>query len=83
MSNNRLVSFERKVAELRLRRGISSVDKQAKAELSCFSYPGGEIAHLVERQLLTTEFGYGSWKELRNSEILSAVNDYIEKELKP
>ena len=82
MSNDRLAYLAERVKKLRVIRGISSVDRQAKSELSCFSYPGGEIAHLVERQLLTTEFNYGLWAELNNSDILSAVEEYVKKELK-
>jgi hypothetical protein len=82
MNEHRISALARKIETLRLRRGVTEVDRETKPELSGISYPGGEIGHLVERQLVTTECGYGSWDELRNPEVLSAVEEYVERELK-
>jgi len=34
-------------------------------EGSCFGYRGGEIAHLIERQLLYTHYDSGAWHTLK------------------
>ncbi len=38
--------------------------QDVKMEISCNAYPGGEIAHLLERQLVTTNYGEGCWREV-------------------
>lgn len=51
-------------------------------ESSCIGYPGGEIAHLVERQLSNTREGYGSWQSLVGDgahDVRQGVLDYFSK----
>jgi hypothetical protein len=81
MNEHRISALAKKIENLRLLRGVTEVDRETKLELSGISYPGGEIGHLVERQLITTECGYGSWDELYNQEVLSAVEEYVDREL--
>lgn len=84
MEENDLSELHHAVRRLRAIRRIDSseVDRRHKSEFSCESYPGGEIAHLVERQLLTTEFGYGSWREVSTDEMLRSALEYIDAEVR-
>lgn len=59
------------VTRERVRQGIEEVDREIKSELSGESF--GEMVMLLDRQLMTTEMGYGSWIELNNTEVLEAV----------
>lgn len=38
--------------------------RESKFETSCTAYPGGDVAHLLERQLATTVYGSGCWGEV-------------------
>lgn len=65
----------------------SNIGITIKDEISCIAYPGGEIAHLLERQLAYTKFGHGNWKavigpsavELRKI-ILEKITQYKKNE---
>jgi hypothetical protein len=59
------------VTRERARLGIQDVDREVKSELSGESF--GEMVMLLDRQLMTTEMGYGSWVELNDSEVLEGV----------
>ena len=59
------------VTRERVRQGFEDVDREIKSELSGESF--GEMVLLLDRQLMTTEMGYGSWVELNNTEVLEAV----------
>lgn len=62
---------EEYVLRERVRQGIHAVDRTVKSELSGEAY--GEIALLLDRQLMTTEVGYGSWTSLKDPGVLEAV----------
>jgi hypothetical protein len=47
------------------------VDQEIKSELSGESF--GEMTMLLDRQLMTTEIGYGCWNELNDIDVLQAV----------
>jgi hypothetical protein len=64
-------SIEEYVTRERVRQGVKDVDREVKAELSGESF--GEMVLLLDRQLMTTEMGYGSWIELNNAGVLEAV----------
>jgi hypothetical protein len=66
-----LSSIKDYVTRERVRQGIEDVDREIKSELSGESF--GEMVMLLDRQLMTTEMGYGSWIELNNTEVLEHV----------
>ncbi|SNT28635.1 hypothetical protein SAMN05421757_109172 [Tropicimonas sediminicola] len=68
------------VERLRRQEGAVPLSRCRVQEISGDAYPGGEIALLVERQLVNTHSGYGAWKELDASNVLQAVRDYIARE---
>jgi 8-oxo-dGTP pyrophosphatase MutT (NUDIX family) len=84
-SESPVVSMEEKkqrilsyITSERIRRGISTVDRLVKSELSGFMQgTDGDIQSLVERQLMTTEEGYGSWRELNDPAIVDAVYRHL------
>jgi hypothetical protein len=59
------------VKQERARQGIINVDTAIKSELSGEAF--GEMVMLLDRQLMTTEIGYGSWVELKDFEVLRGV----------
>ncbi|PRY25205.1 hypothetical protein CLV78_102382 [Aliiruegeria haliotis] len=67
------------VERLREQQGAVVLGKRRLQEVSGNAYPGGEIALLIERQLVNTQFGYGAWKELHGANVLEAVRNYIRK----
>ncbi len=57
--------------------GISSVDRSSKLELS--GEMADEFAMLLDRQLLTTEFGYGGWHALEHPQVLEGVYHVVKR----
>jgi hypothetical protein len=70
-ADEKLSTIKDYVRRERSRQGIHNVDRTTKSEMSGESF--GEIVMLLDRQLMTTEIGYGSWDELNNIEVLEAV----------
>lgn len=59
------------------------VTRERKPELS--SVGGGPLAEfesLLDRQLISTEFGYGGWRELKHEDVLNGVIEVIESRYK-
>ena len=69
--NQMMSSIKDYVTRERTRQSIQDVDREVKSEMSGESF--GEIAMLLDRQLMTTEIGYGSWIELNSIEVLEAT----------
>ena len=66
--------IEQYVLAERIRREIRSLGWDEKPELSAEAQGSdGEFESLLERQLLTTEIGYGAWKDLEDDEVLTGV----------
>ena len=67
----------------RLRRGVTHVDQIQKTEMSgIMQGVDGDILSFIERQLMTTEYGYGAWNELNDKNILKETYRVIEERLK-
>jgi hypothetical protein len=68
------IAIEEYIISARRERGIRNVDRTVKPELSGFMQGSdGDIASLVDRELVTTEIGAGAWAELEDPTILDAV----------
>ncbi|OSP53870.1 hypothetical protein BV911_15705 [Pseudoruegeria sp. SK021] len=72
-----LKQIEVYVLKLRSECEIAELGYTPRHEISAEAYRGGEIALLVEQQLVYTHFGYGSWLELRSPQVLRATINYI------
>ena len=68
------------VKKERKKRGIEKLVIRYLPELSCFAE--GEFKNLVERQLLHTQEGFGSWQELADPEVLDGAYLYVTKGIK-
>lgn len=74
-----LSAIEDYVIRERGRRGIQRVDTTAKSEMSGEAFD--EFVMLLERQLMTTTIGHGSWSELKHVEVLEGVYRLVEHRL--
>jgi hypothetical protein len=71
---SKLAVVEAYVKSERRRRGIVKLGRAEKVELSGFMHgTDGDIESLIDRQLLTTERGFGSWRELEDPNTLDAA----------
>lgn len=68
------------VEEVRADEGISELGRDQRPEISGQAHHAGEIALLVECQLVKTEFSFGAWRELKNPQVLRAVKEYVRAE---
>lgn len=75
-----LSAIESYVLSERERRGVVNVNISIKAEPSGEGFD--EFVVLLERQLMTTEFGHGGWKELSDEGILAGVYQLVEQRIK-
>lgn len=74
-SEEKLSAIREYVWRERIRRGIIPSQQEPDIKLSCFEV--GEYFNLVERQLLTTEEGFGAWLELAYPPVLDGAYYYI------